>query len=192
MHASLPNPAVNWTASTLRVPAASYFTRWATRLTTMKITSFSIFLFACPIAFAADTLEPWGYPDPNEFVMASNVLCADQAKSALLAWHYARKGRTRDEVLALIPESPKAFPMRLTSAMRENVEDAFSYPEISQYALYSFRAEICMRETLGAVRMPRLSLIEGEIRQCQRTHGTDKSNELFKCIQSAVRKVEPK
>ena len=24
-----PNPAVNWTASTLRVPAASYFERWA-------------------------------------------------------------------------------------------------------------------------------------------------------------------
>jgi len=24
-----PNPAVNWTASTLRVPAASYLERWA-------------------------------------------------------------------------------------------------------------------------------------------------------------------
>jgi len=153
---------------------------------------FSILFITSPLAFAADPLEPWGYPDPSEFVKASNVLCADQAKSALLAWHYARKGRTREEVLALIPESPKAFPMRVTSAMRENVEDAFSYPEISQYALYSFRAEVCMRETLGAVRMPRLALAEGDVRQCQRTHGTEKSNELFKCIQSAVRKLEPK
>jgi hypothetical protein len=29
MNAIFPNPAVNWTASTLRVPAASYFARWA-------------------------------------------------------------------------------------------------------------------------------------------------------------------
>ena len=156
----------------------------------MKRTLLSALFLTCPFALATDALEPWGYPEPSEFVKASNVLCADQAKSALLAWHYVHKGRTRDEVLALIPDSPKAFPMRLTSAMRENVEDAFSYPEISPYALYTFRAEVCMRETLGAVRMPRLALVEGDVKQCQQAHGTEKSNELFKCIQSAVRKLE--
>lgn len=40
-----PNPAVNWTASTLRVPAASYFERWACYLM-RKFLAFYIALFA--------------------------------------------------------------------------------------------------------------------------------------------------
>lgn len=92
--------------------------------------------FAGTLAFASDKLEPWSLPDPDGLVKASNALCSDQAKSALLAWHYARGGRTRDEVLALVPESPKALALRLVSAMRENVEDAFAYPNISILAIF--------------------------------------------------------
>jgi hypothetical protein len=157
----------------------------------MKITFSLLFVLACGCASASDTPEPWGLPDPGDLIKASNALCLDQTKSALLAAHYAKNGRTREEVLALIPESPKAFSLRLTSAMRENVEDAFMYPEISQYSLYSFRAEVCMRETLGAVRMPRLAAVRSEVAQCQKSFGTEKSNELFKCIQAVVRKAEP-
>lgn len=137
-------------------------------------------------------LERWHLPDPDEMIKASNVLCSDQAKSALLAWHYQSQGRSKEEVLALIPESPKAFTLRLTVAMRENVEDAFAFPDVSQYALYSFRSEVCMRETLGAVRMPRLSTMYDAIAQCQKSHGTEKSGALFKCVQTVVRASEPK
>jgi len=140
----------------------------------------------------AQSLEPWSLPDPDEMIKASNALCADQAKSALLAWHYKRQGRTREEVLSLIPESPKMLTLRLTSAMRENVEDAFSYPELSQYAYYSFRSEVCMRETLGAVRMPRVSAVYAGMAECQKTHGAEKSSPLFKCVQAVVRSAEPK
>jgi hypothetical protein len=151
-----------------------------------------LLLLICGCASASDKPEPWGLPDPGDLIKASNALCLDQAKSALLAAHYAKSGMSHEDVLALIPESPKAFSLRLTSAMRENVEDAFSYPEISQYSLYSFRSEVCMRETLGAVRMPRLSAVRADVTQCQKSFGTEKSNELFKCIQAAVRKAEPK
>jgi hypothetical protein len=33
---ALANPAVNWTASTLRVPAASYFKRWTAKRTVVE------------------------------------------------------------------------------------------------------------------------------------------------------------
>lgn len=157
----------------------------------MKTFAYLVFCLFCGAASASEKLEVWGLPDPSELMKASQTLCADQAKTALLAWHFARSGRTREEVLALVPESPKAFTLRVTTAMRENVEDAFSYPGISQYTLYSFRSEVCMRETLGAVRMPRLATVRSEIEQCQKSHGTEKNNELFKCIQAVVRKVEP-
>lgn len=150
-----------------------------------------VLALGCNSVSALEKLESWRLPEPGDLIAASNALCVDQTKSALLAWHYARKGYSRDEVLALVPESPKALSLRLISAMRENIEDAFSYPDLSQYTLYSFRAEVCMRETLGAVRMPRLAAVRNDVQQCQKTHGVEKSSELFECIKTAVRKAEP-
>jgi hypothetical protein len=97
----------------------------------MKTFAYLVFCLFCGAASASEKLEVWGLPDPSELMKASQTLCADQAKTALLAWHFARSGRTHEEVLALVPESPKAFTLRVTTAMRENVEDAFSYPGIS-------------------------------------------------------------
>jgi hypothetical protein len=125
-------------------------------------------------------------------IKASNALCVDQAKSALLAWHYRKQGRTKDEVLSLIPESPRALTLRLISAMRENVEDAYAFPDLSEYTYYSFRSEACMREILGAVRMPRLASLHESIVECQRAHGVEKSDKLFKCVQGVVRSAEPR
>lgn len=139
----------------------------------------------------AQPLEPWRLPEPEGLVNASNVLCAEQARSALLAWQHRSTGRTREEVLALLPQSPKALTLRLTSAMRESVEDAFAYPDLSQYTLYFFRSEVCFRETLAAVRMPRLAVGLAPVRDCQRTHGSEKSVALSNCLQGVVRAVEP-
>lgn len=143
------------------------------------------------LCLAADTAEPWKYPDPGEMIKASNTLCEEQSKSAMLAWQLARKGQSREEVLALVPEPTQGFPLRLTSAMRENIEDAFAYAEISQYSLFSFRSQVCKREVLGALRMPRLAAIKDDVLQCQQAHGTDRSSELARCIQAAIKKVEP-
>jgi hypothetical protein len=156
----------------------------------MRIPITAALLILSSAAFG-QSLERWYLPDPEEMIKASNVLCADQAKSALLAWHYRNTGRSKEEVTALLPESPRALTLRLTSAMRENVEDAYAFPELSQYTLYSFRSEVCMRETLGAVRMPRLSTMEPRVAECQKTHGGEKSATLFKCVQSVVRAAEP-
>ena len=137
-------------------------------------------------------MERWLLPDADEMMKASQSLCVDQAKSALLAWHYKKQGFKKEEVLALIPESPKALSLRVVSAMRENIEDAYLYPEISTYTYYSFRSEACMRETLSAVRMPRFSTIYSQVAECQKVHGSDKSTALFKCVQVSVRAIEPK
>jgi hypothetical protein len=156
-----------------------------------NVLSSLVLLVLSAVAFA-QPIERWLLPDPDEIIKASQTLCADQAKSALLAWHYKKQGRTKEEVLALIPESPKALSLRVTSAMRENVEDVFTFPELSQYTYYSFRSEACMRETLGAVRMPRLATIYPSIAECQSLHGPEKSTSLSRCIQLQVRSVEPK
>ena len=147
---------------------------------------------AGPLVTHAQSLERWNLPDPDEMIKASNTLCVEQSRSALLAWEYKKQGRGREELLALIPDSPKAFELRLTSAMRENIEDAFAFPELSQYTYYSFRSEVCMRETLGAIRMPRLAAVHAQVAECQQLHGRERSAMLFKCVQSAVRAVSPR
>ena len=149
-------------------------------------------LFGAAFEGSAQSIEKWLLPDPDEMIMASNSLCADQAKSALLAWHYKSQGRSKEDVIALIPEAPKALLLRVVSAMRENVEDAYQYSELSQYAYYSFRSEVCMREVLGAVRMPRMATVYPRIVECQKAHGIEKSASLFKCVQAVVRSVELK
>jgi len=141
---------------------------------------------------SAQQMERWLLPDPEDMIKASQSLCADQSRSALLAWQYRQQGRAKEDVLALIPESPKAITLRLTSAMRENVEDAYRYPDLSPYTYYVFRSEVCMRETLGAVRMPRLADLHPQVAGCQTEHGPERSAALFSCVRSAVRAVDPK
>lgn len=139
----------------------------------------------------AQTLERWLLPDPDEMIKASNVLCIDQAKSALVAGSLRVQGRSRAEVLALVPEAPKALSLRVVSAMRESVEDAFDFPDLSTYTQYTFRAEACFRETLGGVRMPRLTTVRPQVEKCQQLHGPEKSNALFQCVRTVVRSAEP-
>ena len=134
----------------------------------------------------AQALDPWLLPDPTEMVNASGVLCIDQAKATLVAGALRAKGHSRDEVLSLVPEDPKIMSLRVVSAMRESVEDAFDFPKLSPYSQYSFRSEVCRRETLGAVRMPRLVAVLPQIEECQRIHGPEKSNNLFQCIRLVV------
>jgi hypothetical protein len=150
-----------------------------------------IYAFAV-IAIPAQAAEQWALPEPDEMVKASNVLCVDQAKSVLVAGALREKGLRREEVLSLIPEAPKSLSLRVVSAMRESVEDAFDYPRLSSYTHYSFRSEVCLRETLGAVRMPRLISVLPKIEDCQRIHGPEKSSALFQCIRTVVRDVEPR
>lgn len=140
----------------------------------------------------AQAVERWLLPDPDEMVNATNVLCADQAKATLVAGALRIKGHSRDEVLALLPESPKAISLRVVSAMRESIEDSFDFPTLSSYTQYSFRSEVCRRETLGAVRMPRLTSVLPQVSECQRRHGPAKSNELFQCIRIAIQGAEPR
>lgn len=145
----------------------------------------------CAMAQAHLPLEPWQLPEAEAMVAASNALCLPQSQNALVAKTMQAQGRQREEVLALLPPSPRALSLRVASAMRENVEDAFEYPEISMYTFYSFRSEACFRETLGAVRVPRFSTMRTRIAECQREHGPEKSGLLFKCVQGVVRDAIP-
>lgn len=142
-------------------------------------------------AVNAQPVERWLLPDPDEMVKASNVLCLDQAKSTLVAGALRAQGRNKAEVLALVPEAPKALSLRVVSAMRESVEDTFDFPGLSPYTQYSFRSEVCFRETLGGMRMPRLATVLPQVEKCQQVHGPEKSSPLFQCVRTVVRSAEP-
>lgn len=155
----------------------------------------SLLILACFLATStaqAQAIERWSLPDPDEMVKASNVLCIDQAKAALVAGALRAKGHNKEEVLSLLPEAPKSLSLRVVSAMRESVEDTFDFPKLSSYTQYSFRSEVCLRETLGAVRMPRLATVLPQVEECQRIHGQEKSNALFQCIRTVVRGAQPR
>ncbi|MFZ6647441.1 hypothetical protein ACO0LO_17080 [Undibacterium sp. TJN25] len=152
---------------------------------------FLFLIFALAETSSAQDVTAWSLPAPDTMIAASNTLCRDQASSVLQIWEYKKNGRTKEDVEKLIPPAPKAMGLRFVSALHENVEDAYRFPQLSVYAYYSFRSEVCMRETLGAVRMPRLETIYPRVAECQKTHGTEQNNALFKCIQSVVRLIEP-
>ncbi len=143
------------------------------------------------VAAHAEPLKLWQLPDSSTMIEAANVLCLDQSKTAIMAVLLRESGRQREEVLASVPESPKAMNLRVVSAMRENVEDAFLYTGISKYALYSFRSEVCIREALSALQMPRLAAVYPKVAECQKQHGGEKSTPLFLCIKSVVRETSP-
>jgi hypothetical protein len=154
----------------------------------------SCFIFAtgfCMVAHA-QAPEPWLLPDPSALMEASNVLCIDQVKSTLVAGALRAEGRSKEEVLALLPESPKGMLLRVVGAMRESVEDAFDFPEFSIHTQFAYRSEACFRETLSGVRVPRLAAIRPQVEKCQQVHGTEKSNALFKCVETVVRSAEPR
>ena len=148
--------------------------------------------FFAASAAQAQAVEPWSLPDSDEMVKASNALCVDQAKASLVAGALRAKGHSKDEVLLLMPEAPKSLSLRVVSAMRESVEDAFDFPKLSSATQYSFRSEVCLRETLGAVRMPRLVAVLPQVEECQRIHGPEKSSALFQCVRTVVRSAEPR
>jgi len=100
------------------------------------------------------------------------------------AAHYRNKWCWR------IPDAPKAMSLRVVGAMRESVEDAFDFPNLFQYVQYSFRSEVCFRETLGALRMPRLATVLPQMERCQQVHGPEKSNALFQCVRAVVRSAQ--
>ena len=152
-----------------------------------------LFLIGAMVAIAvhAQPLDRWLLPDPEEMIKASNTLCLDQSRSTLVAGALRAQGRSKAEVLGLLPEPPKSMSLRVVSAMREAVEDAFDFPDLSSYAQYSFRSEVCFRETLGGMRMPRLATVRAQVEKCQQTHGPEKSNGLFQCVRAVVRSIEP-
>lgn len=155
--------------------------------------NFSCFIFATAfcVAVHAQSSERWLLPDPMVLMEASNVLCAEQVKSTLTAAALRAQGRSKAEVLALLPDSPKGMELRVVGAMRESVEDAFDFPELSTQAQFSYRVEACFRETIGGMRPPRLGMIRLQVEKCQQLHGVEKSSELFKCVEALVRSAAP-
>lgn len=149
----------------------------------------SCFIFATVFSIAAHAQTPgsWSIPDPMALIEASNTLCAAQVKSALAAGELRQQGRSKAEVLALLPDSPKGMTLRVVSAMRESVEDAFDLPELSTQSQFAYRAEACFGETLGGARAPRLATLRSQVEKCQQLHGVEKSNALFKCVEAVVR-----
>lgn len=177
----------------LTIPAGSADTPFQSCLESLLMRRLSIcFLFMATPLVHAQASEQWSLGDPDSTIRAVNVLCSEQARATLTAGALRVSGKSRSEVLALVPDSPKSLVMRTASAMRESVEDSFDFPKLSVYAHYSFRSEVCMRETVSAVRMPRLATMQAKVEDCQRVHGSDKSNNLFKCIQAVVRAAEPR
>lgn len=133
--------------------------------------------------------EKWGLPDLDILIPAVNSLCQDQRNSALIAMGLRSEGRSKEEILALVPNDSPTFRLRSVEAMRENIEDVFLYPMISRYAYVVFRSEVCMREVLEARRFARFSTASTLVETCQKNHGTEKSGDLYQCVRRAVRSL---
>lgn len=148
------------------------------------IAASALLLIAC--GASGQQMEPWGYPDPDAFAKATYTLCAQQNLSVMLAAKHRDQGRTREQVLALVPENPPMLRLRAVDVYRENVEDVFDFPHISTYALMTFRAEVCRREVQSVQRPGRLSGVRASVEACQARHGGAQSNELYGCIRRVV------
>ena len=143
--------------------------------------------FSLPaVASFAQSMERWGYPDPEVVGNAVHSLCNEQNLSVMLSARYRDQGRTKAEVLALIPENPPSLALRTIDAFRESVEDVFEFPKIGTYTLMVFRAEQCRREVMSARVFTRLTTVQDQINACEAAHGQAKSNELYACVRKVV------
>lgn len=78
------------------------------------------------------------------------------------------------------------MPLRLFDIYRENIEDVYSYPELSLYTITVFRSEVCHREIQQARTLPRLAGVRDKLGQCQVQHGVERGAELFQCVSRVV------
>jgi hypothetical protein len=137
-------------------------------------------------AAPAQTMEKWGYPDPDVFAKAVHSLCEEQNLSVLLASRYRDQGRSKTDVLALIPENPPSLQLRAIDAYRENVEDVYAFPQFGTYAMTVFRAEVCRKEVMSARTLGRFATVHEKVAACESQHGKVKSNELYGCVRKVV------
>ena len=66
-------------------------------------------LLLLSVTVASQPMEKWGYPDPDVFGKAVHSLCEEQHLSVMLAAKYRDQGRSKSDVLALIPENLQAY-----------------------------------------------------------------------------------
>ena len=167
---------------------ASHRPRTKLTLTTPHRT---LLLLLCLVTTSASAQmpEPWPLPGAREMA-AIAPLCAQQARSIIQADQLRRQGRTREEVLALIPaepeETPPAMRLRLLEVMRENVEDVFNYRELFSLTIYQFRWAVCAREVLTARRAQRLRTVLPKVVQCQARSLAAPENKVEDCIGQVV------
>lgn len=138
------------------------------------------------LSIHAQGLEKWGYPDPNEFAKATNILCSEQRDSVILATRYRNEGRQRADVMALVPPNSKVLQLRVVEVYTENIEDVYSYPELGMYSMVVFRAEVCRKEVMSAKRLGRLSSVRDRIQACEDIHGKQQSKDLYACVRAIV------
>ena len=136
---------------------------------------------------SAQQLERWGYPDPDEFAKATYALCAEQNKSVMLAARYKDQGKSKEQVLALVPDNPPSLALRAVDVYRENIEDVFDFPEIGVYPLMAFRSEVCRIEVQSARRPGRFSAVKEKVAACQSIHGSNQSDAIYRCVRNVVR-----
>ena len=115
-------------------------------------------------------------------------MCRLQSKSILAADKLRRDGKSRDEVLALVPAEPQDVPaakrVRLLEVTRENVEDVFDFRDLGPYTLYMFRWNVCARELLTVTRMARAATVHPQLAACQSRY-----SETQQCLQDLVLNV---
>jgi hypothetical protein len=134
----------------------------------------------------AQPLEKWGYPDVDEFTKATVVLCAEQRDSVILATRYRNSGRSKEEVLALVPPNSPRLQLRLVDVYRENIEDVYAFPTFGLYSMVVFRAEVCRREVMSARRLGRFDSVREKVAACESRHGKEQSKELYSCVLDIV------
>jgi hypothetical protein len=142
--------------------------------------------FCIASASGAQPMEKWGYPDPGEFAKAALMLCSEQRDSVILSTRYRNEGRSREEVLALVPVNPPSLQLRVVDVYRENIEDVYSFPQYGLYSMMVFRAEVCRKEVMSVRRLPRFDTVHEMIGACETRHGKQRSNELYACVRAIV------
>ena len=152
----------------------------------MKNIALAISLLLAGSLASAQNMEKWGYPDPDVFAKAVHSLCNEQNLSVMLAARYRDLGRTREDVLALIPTKSQVIELRALDAYRENVEDVFAFPTIGTYTMMVFRAEVCRREVMAAKTYARFETVREKVAACEVQHGKEKSNALYACVRTVV------
>lgn len=112
-------------------------------------------------------------------------ICNQEMQRAAAAVGLRDKGKTKDELAAVLPKMAKTQPY-MAWVMASILDDVYAVPAIKKYPYFAYRSASCFLRAAGKPAPKSLSAVSEPVLACQAKFGEEPSDPYYLCIQEAV------